>query len=194
VIRAFVAVPLPFSLRRRLADLGVHLKKCGVAGRPTKPEAMHITLKFLGDIAEETVQAIADRLNVIGESLPPFDLKTNRIGAFPNPRRPRVVWMGFEPCRHLNALQQRLEAELETLEFQTEKRAFTPHVTLLRIKRPRNIAEILGEIGENPDPSLQESFLVDKVHLYRSLLKPSGAEYLKLATGNLTMVEGAEAG
>ena len=135
-IRAFIAVELPPAVREAVEGVVRELRSgIGDGVRWVRPEGVHLTLKFLGDIDADSVPAISDGLDRCAASAAPFDLFLEGVGVFPNARRPRVVWIGLggalEP---LLALQHSIDRELEGLGFARERRPFTPHLTLGRVR------------------------------------------------------------
>ena len=183
-IRSFIAVPLPGELKLRLAGLQDALRPLvkSAAARLSLPAPgnIHITLQFLGDIRPEIVAAIDRQVGERLADVPPFSLEVRGAGAFPNLERPRVVWVGVALSEELKFLQRRVVTGLHGLPIKRDRKPFRPHLTLARVRfsRRRVLAEALK-------PYLKESFgaiAVDRVILYQSTLKPSGAEYTALAT------------
>jgi 2'-5' RNA ligase len=189
-IRTFIAIDIPESIRRRLEEqtalLRAHVPQDCV--RWVRPSGIHLTLKFLGDIFPEQASELGRSLDQVAADFSPFTLRISQLGTFPSPNRPRVIWVGVqEPSGSLLELQSAVERECERHGFVREKRGFHPHLTLGRVKRKntpsaiRQLAKALGdlEIGE------LGQFSVDVVYLIRSELKPSGAQYARLAQASL---------
>jgi 2'-5' RNA ligase len=184
--RSFVAIELPDDARAALADLQRDLKAQAPpkAVRWTRPESIHLTLQFLGDVAPNQVEAIADALREVCADRTPFTFQLREVGVFPNPNRPRVVWAGIaEPSGALAALQKQVSQALATLGFEPEKREFTPHLTLGRAARDARRQELaeLGDLITRFDIGAFGQVFVDHVTLMKSDLKPSGAVYTPLA-------------
>ncbi|MGH6954341.1 MAG: RNA 2',3'-cyclic phosphodiesterase [Alphaproteobacteria bacterium] len=179
-IRAFVAILLPEAIRARLGAEARAL--AGIAsGVVWVPEPnLHLTLKFLGSVAEGRVPAIANALGSAA-GLPAFDLELRGLGAFPTPDRPRVLWVGVGPGAAAGAaLAARVDAGLAALGFPAETRPFASHVTLGRVRTPhRNpgLAEHLRRAGDRDFGRVR----VAAVSLMRSQLSPAGARYTELA-------------
>src|SRR3989449_1353826 len=161
MLRAFIAVQLSDDLKRQIGSVQAELKReVSGSGRGSKavkigwaqPEAIHLTLKFLGDIQEAQVDALREILLKAAASARPFTLEARGLGAFPNPRAPREIWLGLHGKSEDMAELQRLQAAVEdgaaALGFAKEARAFTPHLTLARI-RDRGGA---GAAGAGPPP------------------------------------------
>ena len=135
-IRAFIAVELPPAVREAVEGVVRELRSgIGDGVRWVRPEGVHLTLKFLGDIDAGSVPAVSRAMAQCAASAAPFDLFLEGVGVFPNARRPRVIWIGLggalEP---LLALQHSIDRELEGLGFARERRPFTPHLTLGRVR------------------------------------------------------------
>jgi 2'-5' RNA ligase len=186
-IRLFIAIPLPESLLKRLADVKYRLqgKVSHKSIRWVRSEGIHLTLKFLGDTPREKVPTITEALTVVGQNVPPCTLIAEGLGCFPNLRRPRVLWVGVtEPTGRLEALQKAVEEAMMSLGYKPERHGFTPHLTLGRVRRgtsrreEREIAEVIQ--GTSVDQLAE--FTADRFELIRSDLKPSGAEYTTLET------------
>ncbi len=169
VARLFVAISLPFDLRAELTGLGN-----GMPGaRWLTEDQVHLTLVFLGKVADHRKQALDDALaSVRGE---PFELSLHGAGHFPPRGRPKVIWAGIRANQTLMTLQTRLTTALRRAGFELQRRRFQPHVTLARLKgapEPR-VAEFLEGIGGlESDP-----FDVDAFHVFSSHLKAEGADY-----------------
>ena len=184
-IRAFIAVPLPDSLLERLAALQRKLegRVPHRSVRWVRAEGVHLTLKFLGDTPTDKLPEIKPALAAVARHAPACAFTVEGIGCFPNPRRPRVVWVGVqEPTGRLAALQDGIEEALAPLGYEPERRGFTPHLTLGRVgrKASRSDAAQVGEIVTATTVELLAEVPADRFALIRSVLKPSGAEYTTL--------------
>lgn len=180
MIRSFIAIELPDEVRGALSQIQERLRESAGGVRWVQPASIHLTLKFLGDIRPEQVEPIAVAAAGVVEGEPPFSLGLSGLGAFPNPRRPRVVWAGLEgDVERLGRLQARLEGALEPLGFPREQRAFRPHLTLGRVKDPRRPPDLSRALAELTVPACN-SFDVHEILVYKSDLRPTGAIYTKL--------------
>jgi len=180
-IRAFVAIGLDEKTR---AELGLAIERLRRAARNVAwvaPGNLHITLKFLGDVDEARVEAIAASLRQALAGAPAFDAVVGGLGAFPTPARARVVWAGVRAgAEAMVGVAGRVEAALASFGFPQEARPFSPHVTLGRVRVPRRdpgLAEALGD-GEGREFG---TVRVERVLLVRSRLSPRGSEYSELA-------------
>lgn len=176
-VRTFVAIPLPEAVKERLSGLIERLRERDVHARWVKPEQMHLTLRFLGEVppqdAEHYGEMLALRLRGYGR----FPLWPHGVGAFPSRRKPSVVWAGVDGLRSpLFDVQAAAEEEAWAIGLAEEKRAFRPHLTIGRIRDSRQGKRLQGALeGENAfDAGV---FLADCVALYASSLTPQGPHY-----------------
>lgn len=176
-IRAFIAVDLPTSVREALGDIQQAMGEAGLQARWTRPEGVHLTLKFLGNVQPDQVPAIRAAMEEATRGFRPMEVRVADVGAFPNERRPRVVWVGLEePTGSLAGLQSRLEEALEPLGFEPEGRPFRPHLTLARIRSPGRAGGVLRALEAHRGVEIGK-ITVDRIVLYQSTLKPTGAVY-----------------
>ena len=180
MIRAFLAIDLPESYLAGLTAVQDYLKKSGADVRWTKVSSIHLTLKFFGDISEDQVETITAAASAITGATPAFSLKGQGAGTFPSPKSPRVIWLGLSgETEILASLVQDLEQALAPLGFPPEKRKFTPHLTLGRVRSSQG-REALGRFLQSvPLPDFTD-FQVEHLVLYRSTLRPQGALYTPL--------------
>src|SRR5436309_450032 len=192
MIRTFVAVELDEELRKALAmaqgQVQEQLMKQvrhsapGVRVQWVRPDSIHLTLKFLGDIDETLVQDIRAALLLAVQTQPRFAVEVGGLGVFPDLRAPRVLWTGlFGQVDALMRLAAEVEAALTGVGFPPESRPLSPHLTLARIKeRSREVGRGLADSGLMRQPVRVGSLAVHSVCLMKSDLKPSGAVYTRL--------------
>jgi 2'-5' RNA ligase len=187
-LRTFIAVELDAALRTQLGDLQARLQEAFPPRlvRWVRPEGIHLTLKFLGDTPAAQVAQIAEAMCAACEGHALFAISVGGMGCFPNVRRPRVLWVGVEePTGALSRLQADVERALQPLGYPRERRGFSPHLTLGRIRgRDRDAVEALGAYVARARVRLG-AMEVDEVHLIRSELLPGGAVYSPLAAAHL---------
>ena len=187
-IRSFIAIELPKELKQRLAQLETQLK---VDRQPwvkwVKPDSIHLTLKFLGNIAVDTTAVITRAIEASVRGIKPFHLKVKELGVFPNLKRVQVAWVGISgDTDKLTRLQKHLESNLSPLGFSAESRSFTPHLTLARLNERASPDErqafgqlIASTRFENGD------IKVDAISLMKSQLTRAGAIYTRISLVSL---------
>ncbi|HOF41059.1 MAG TPA: RNA 2',3'-cyclic phosphodiesterase [Candidatus Hydrogenedentes bacterium] len=179
-MRCFIAVELPGETRAELQEMAGQLRRAGIRASWVRPENMHLTLRFLGDIDEDQVQMAGERLDRDCRGISPFSLVVESAGAFPNPRRPSVIWAGVGPLDGgLSELQAVTEQVATGIGLKPEKRPFRPHLTLARVRRP----EEAGDVGHALAILANfrgEAFAVSGVTLFSSTLTPKGAVYKRI--------------
>ena len=186
-IRTFIALELPPAVFSLLHKVQQDLKRMNIRARWVRPENIHITLKFLGDINPGDIDKIGAAMTAAAIEFPSVTLTVRGIGVFPGIKRPRVIWVGLGgDIRSLLSLQSRLEQELAGAGFPKDKRSFKAHLTLGRIKQSAGPAVIRQMISEYATLSSDE-FSCNQVILFKSDLKPSGAVYSKLKQTRIGM-------
>ena len=184
-MRAFIAIAVPESLLKSCQNIVAQLRGLNLQGRFAKTQSIHLTLQFLGNIEEDQIVGIAQVLEQAGREVAPFDLEVGRLGVFPQLANPRVVWLGVEPVDGLMKLQSKIQRGLEPLGFPREKRDFHPHLTLFRLKSRKNLSPLTEYLKAEGPHQKAGVIQAEQIHLYQSILKPQGAEYLKLFTARL---------
>ena len=175
--RAFVAVEVSEGARRQIADLLAKLRRePGAEVRWVKPELMHLTLAFLGEVSEDFLESAKTRLSEVARRHQAFTAQLRGLGAFPSPARARVVWVGMEQGKdEVCALQEDVVKALRSVGYQPERRPFSPHLTLGRLRIPEDVSRTVAVQFES------ESFAIERVVLFRSVLGPAGPVYSGLA-------------
>ena len=184
-IRAFIAIELPDEITAFIHKIQEGLRSYGFKARWVRPENIHLTLKFLGDINNEDIKKAGDAIiSAAGENAS-MSLGAKGIGFFPGVKRSRVIWTGIAgQTKELTDLQKTLDGKLDTVGFPKEKRPFKGHLTIARIKRKidaRRLVDAMKEFGRFES----KTFIADEVVLFKSELKPSGAVYSKLMSAAL---------
>jgi 2'-5' RNA ligase len=179
--RLFIAIELTPAVREWLGKarsvLSARIPSSSV--RWVETGSIHLTLKFLGEIPSGRIEGIRAVLDALARSTRPFPLSLHGLGCFPNTARPRVVWAGIRCGPLLGTLQNNLEQGLEGIGFPAERRPFSPHLTLGRVREGVAGAR-LAEIGRAVETGFQETTAgmdAKDVCLFRSMLRPGGAEY-----------------
>lgn len=187
-MRSFIALDLPAEARQAAAQVTAGLKNCGADVKWVRPQAMHLTLKFLGEVDSGRVGELSRALERACEGFETLELELSGCGAFPGLARPQVIWVGLagelDPLRRLAAA---VEQQMQALGFAPERRPFKPHLTLGRVRRGRRgrkggggggggMAELkrrLAGLASWRGPR----FTAGKLALFQSTLTPQGAIY-----------------
>jgi RNA 2',3'-cyclic 3'-phosphodiesterase len=190
LLRAFIAIELPThvcdAIQKQTVRLRQTLGNDLIRWVPT--QNMHLTLKFLGDTATSHLDFLKQLLVREADSHPQFDLQLGGLGAFPTLKRPRLLWIGIHAPADLASLQRSIEAGTSRLGYEPEERAFSPHLSIGRVRQnisPTDLQKIrtaldtiqLGNIG---------IARVDSIHLFKSDLQPGGSVYTKLFSAPLS--------
>ncbi len=177
-MRAFIAIDLPHPVRAALAGVQASLQSLCPDARWARPEGIHLTLKFLGEISEAQIAQVTGALTQTA-AFEPFSVEATGLGFFPNSKRPRVFWAGVSAPPALAELAARIESQMEKIGFARESRNYSPHLTLARFKVPRPQGRLVSGVTEAGTPSFGQ-FEVSEFFLFESKLSPQGAEYRKV--------------
>lgn len=179
-MRLFVAIDVPEETRQALRDLIGKFAPICHGARWVNAEGLHVTLKFIGYVDDALVPQIKETLSGIGRERP-ISMAFREFGFFPNERHPRVFFVGIQADKGLEPLAKEIEKSLVPLEIAKEERAFRPHLTLARFKTNEGLAALRDKIASLPSQDFGGS-TVSEFYLYQSVLKSSGAVYVKLST------------
>jgi len=187
-LRAFIAVEIPLEIRQNVEHATSNLRRgTGSLIRWVAVENMHLTLKFLGDIPTANMEVLTQMIRAEADSFNNFDIHLTGIGSFPNPKRPRVIYIGIQAPAELEAFQRQLESATRRLGYNSEERAFAPHLTIGRVRQnipPDDQQKIRVALEESKIDSPRTA-RINSVHLYKSDLKPTGPVYTKLFSAHL---------
>ena len=179
-MRLFIAIEIPDEIKKEMVKVQEQLRKANVDASWTRAEGMHLTLKFLGEVADQKVPEIMSNLRNAAEGIGPLGLSVSGVGTFPNPKNARVAWIGIAgDIEQLMRLQVAVENAMVLLGMAREERKFTPHLTLGRIKYIRSRDTWIKTLEGIKDISLP-GFEVTSVSLMQSELKPAGAVYTEM--------------
>ncbi len=187
-MRAFIAIDLPDALHAALTDAQNNFRGVCRDARWTRPEGIHLTLKFLGEISDAQTKQVVEALNALG-SFEPFPVEVKGFGFFPGDNRPRVLWAGVTAPPALADLAGRIETAMEKIGFAREDRAYSPHLTLARFQVPRPQTALQAMVTEKSEASLGQ-FAASEFILFESKLLPQGAQYRKVIKFPTTVVNG----
>ncbi len=180
-IRSFLAFELPEDIKKKVARISVAAKNTGLDAGWAKPDNIHLTMVFLGDMAEKDMPDIISSIDNALKDTAPFEIRLSGMGVFPDIRRPRVMWLGLNgDIERLSALRDRLQAPLELFGVEQEKRAFAPHLTLARFRRPVKDAILLKKLREKYSDITGPDGRLDELILFKSELRQGGSVYTKL--------------
>jgi 2'-5' RNA ligase len=182
-IRSFIAIELPQPIQQKLAEIIARLKspRTGVV-RWVPAQNIHLTIKFLGDVSPTNLDLLMKMLKAEVSRQPVFSYTVAGLGAFPSPRRPRVLWVGITAPPQLNTLVHLVEAESTKLGYAPEDRPFSPHLTLGRVSQnatPEQVSQVAGALAGMNVGELGVAE-VSSVVLFKSDLTPNGAEYTQM--------------
>ncbi|MFO8034289.1 MAG: RNA 2',3'-cyclic phosphodiesterase [Candidatus Bipolaricaulota bacterium] len=176
-MRLFFCVELPEDVRRLLTERSRELRRKLGTAKWVTPENMHITLRFLGELGEDTAREIQDMAAELAKEAEPFQVELETLGAFPRAERARVLWVG-PAARHerFARLAHGLEEAVQAAGLPPERREASPHVTLARFRSPRNVAQVIAPLPEGP-----LAVPVEELVLMSSVLGPQGPTYSPVA-------------
>jgi len=179
-IRSFIAIPLNAEIIFHLEKAQKELRALPTDVKWVNPTSIHLTLKFLGNVEEGNVEDIARGIQNGVKGVKTWSTAVRNMGAFPFLKNPRVVWIGIEDqSGQLVRLQNQIEQEMSKLGFAEEKRTFSPHLTLGRVRSSRGKDELVKYLLDERERVFGE-INVDRVILFKSELKPTGAIYTVL--------------
>ncbi len=189
VIRAFIAIDLSSDIQHRLDDVLQNYKSqlSNIPIRWVAATNIHLTLKFLGDVSLSNLNILTDMIQTEISTHHQFDISVGGSGAYPNIRQPRVIWVGVEAPPELTAIQNGIETTTTRLGYTREERAFSPHLTLGRVSRNVTSQDVkaISKVLEAMRVGFLGATCVEKVHLYRSDLQPTGAVYTQIFSSSL---------
>jgi 2'-5' RNA ligase len=185
-IRSFLAFELPEDIKQIVTRVSGEIRKSSLDVRWVRPEFIHLTVVFMGDIQSEQVSPMGESLNAVCTNHEPFRIFLKPMGCFPNSRNPRVIWLGIGgDLERMSRFRDDLQHALSPFGIKEEDRAFRPHLTLGRFKKPgkrqAELEQLLAKYGDLSSPAC----ILDELVLFRSDLKPGGAVYSKTLSWRL---------
>jgi 2'-5' RNA ligase len=177
-MRLFVAIDISAEVRSQIEELLANLRRLPAPVRWSRPEGMHITLKFVGEAPSNKVEEIAQQLGSV-PAASALTIHVRGAGFFPSERAPRVIWLGIRAGDELAELAGNIDATLVSLGVPKETRAFSPHLTLGRVRAPDSLIAV-RELLRKVEPDMG-SFTASDYYLYESRLAPGGSVYQKIA-------------
>ena len=187
-MRTFIAVELDGATREAVVGLAGRVARAVSGVRWVKPDNIHITIRFLGEISPETRDLVERVLRNAALEFSPFGVTVEELGAFPSLRKPRVLWVGIgRGKKELRSLHSKIEKKLAEAGIPAEKRSYKPHITIGRLKRPPGSDKLADIVGRE---RVISSFVVDKVVLFKSELRPEGAVHSAIYEASLKRAQG----
>jgi len=184
-MRTFIAVGISSGVRERIARIQAEFRKGNPDVKWVEPENLHLTLKFLGEVSEEKISGVIEKTRMAAYGISNFMVHLSGFGSFPNLKFPRVVWIGIkEGSEELKNLSTRIEENLSQLGFAKEKREFSAHLTIGRVRSPREKGKLVKKIEELERSEVGE-FSVDRVLVMESQLSSQGPTYRIIEEVNL---------
>jgi RNA 2',3'-cyclic 3'-phosphodiesterase len=184
-VRTFLAIRVGDEVEAAIYHLIEELRAPNDGVAWARRDKLHVTLKFLGAAVDSARLApLAEAIAEVSNAAAALQVRTRGIGAFPNLRRPRVLWTGLE-SQALVRLATQIEGAAAPLGFERAERPWAPHLTIARIRDPRRVASLLGRLQAAEQSEFGES-RVGEIALYRSHLSSTGSTYERLATFSLS--------
>lgn len=180
-IRAFIAIEIDKPNRQKILDLILRLKRSDADIKWLDENQIHLTVKFLGNIDKNKIQETRGIIKPVTDNFSVFTIRFSKIGAFPNMRQPRVIWIGFDKgAESLKLLNNKIETGLEKIGFKKEGREYKAHLTLGRVKSLKNIAKLMPLINEI-NFQAHDEIEIKRLVLFQSTLTSKAAIYAPLA-------------
>ncbi|MDD5595055.1 MAG: RNA 2',3'-cyclic phosphodiesterase [Candidatus Omnitrophica bacterium] len=191
-MRTFIAIELPKQVKDALAELKNQLESSQADVKWVATQNIHLTLKFLGERDEKKIEKILQILDEVAKENQPYEINLISLGSFPNPNYPRVVWAGIDQgATQTKKIAQGLEEKIAKVGIPKEKREFSSHITIGRVKSNLNREKLIQGLDNSKSYLVGKNlrFLVTQLVLFKSTLTPKGPVYEILKTANLTKSE-----
>lgn len=184
-VRVFLAIPLPQQLKGAIQTLQKSLRSQIAGVRWVRPENLHLTLHFFGEVEQETLEKIKVSVLSVKSCNRPFTVEVKGLGTFPSRRRPRILWLGLDPEDPLRQLYENCRQSLQQAGVATESRPYSPHLTIGRLRQSKSGLTDLTELDSSTGDAVIGRFSADRLVLFESRLQPGGAEHIPLLTVSL---------
>jgi 2'-5' RNA ligase len=179
-MRTFIAIELIDAIRNELAQIQARLRYSGADVKWVERENIHLTIRFLGEVREERIEEVSSALDEVARGSRPFEISIKDLGVFPKLEFPRVVWVGLEKGKdESREIAREVDERLERLGFQRESRPFSPHLTIGRVRSPKNKAALKEKLLSTKIEKVL-SQKVNSIILFKSELTSQGPIYTKL--------------
>ena len=190
-MRTFIATELPGEIKDALSRLQGKLKNSQADVKWVEPQNIHLTLKFLGERDEKSIEEIMRILQVVTKSRKSFNARISCLGAFPSINSPRIIWVGIDKGdSETKEIVKELEDRIAKIGIPKEDRPFSSHITIGRIRSPKNRDSLIRDLNHLQDKFGQVAmeFPVTKITLFKSVLEPRGPIYEVLKEENLKTI------
>jgi len=176
-MRIFIALDIPDEIRARMMEYVERARLLLPEARWARPEGLHVTLKFVGEVSDARVPEMASALSVVKAT--PFAVSFQDVGFFPNPKSPRVFWIGVQGGKALPQLAAMVDAALGKLGFKLEDKAYHPHLTLARAGAAGSLKQLQPILNPEAQPQFG-TMTAQEFWMYRSESQHGGSRYAKL--------------
>ena len=180
-MRLFISIPLSKEIQDNLNSAIAWGKAHSPKGIRWATDTLHFTIRFMGEVPEETSTLLIPKFETIVKTIPAFDITVDSISAFPHESHPRILWAGIQAPPFIYEIRDRIDQLLETLNIPKENKPFHPHVTLARIKQPVSTLTIFSQFKDKPFGTMA----VTHLQLVNSVLHPSGSVHTPLSNFQL---------
>ncbi len=176
-IRSFIAIEIDAS--QQIKNLISELEETGINAKIVETKNMHLTLKFLGDTDTNILNQIEEKIKESVKSINPFEIYLKGVGVFPNTNYIKVFWIGIEDEGNLKQIAKEIDEKLNKIGFKKERREFSAHLTIARVKSAKNKEKLIELINKHKETEFQK-IKVEKIILKKSVLTPQGPIYTNL--------------
>jgi 2'-5' RNA ligase len=185
MIRLFIAMPLGDQAEQKLSNIIAECREHGGSVKWVRPENIHLTIRFLGDTDESLIEKLKQLIDEVVTEFSPVETTIDQLGAFPNLKRPRVIWTSISSeTETLAKLARQVELRVRKLRFEADKKSFKAHLTLGRVRKPQGLDDLLSFLEKYTVEPIPVRF--DRLVLFQSTLTPQGSIYKRLHEAVLT--------
>jgi 2'-5' RNA ligase len=191
-LRTFIAVDFPIEIKEKIIEITAYFqsKLPPAQIKWVEPDHMHLTLKFMGETPHDKLVQIKQSIHQVISIFPSFEIEIKALGMYPNNQRPRVIWLGINAENHLILLHNQLDQALKGEGIKSDRRPFSPHLTIGRVRRNADQESIIqiGRILSQFKIASFGSIKIDEILYYQSVLTPQGPIYTILQSTSLNQV------
>jgi 2'-5' RNA ligase len=191
-LRTFIAVDFPIEIKEKIIEITAYFqsKLPPAQIKWVEPDHMHLTLKFMGETPHDKLVQIKQSIHQVISVFPSFEIEIKALGMYPNNQRHRVIWLGINAENHLILLHNQLDQALKGEGIKSDRRPFSPHLTIGRVRRNADQESIIqiGKILSQFKIASLGSIKIDEILYYQSVLTPQGPIYTILQSTSLNQV------